>query len=205
MFYLLKGYPLEFVQPNRLILSSGAVAWEVFLPLRTFERLKSQNLSQEITLFVAVMLVREEFIQVFGFESKEEREFFLKLNKLSRVGPVLALNILSYYTPEDIKRIVLERRTQDLAKVPGIGQKKAEKLILEIKGLFERLTKKGKTLPEPVVDLLSEAKECLISLGFSARVAEEVLLKVYTEGDSLEEILKKSLKELAPFQCPAER
>jgi len=153
---------------------------------------------KQITLFTAVMLVKEEFIQVFGFESKEEREFFLKLNRLSRVGPVLALNILSYYTPEDIKRIVLERRIHDLAKVPGIGQKKAEKLILEIRGLFEKLTKKGKTLPEPVVDLLSEAKECLVSLGFSAKEAEEVLLMVYTEGDSLEEILKKALKKLAP-------
>ncbi len=199
MFYLLTGYPLEFIQPNRLILSSGGVAWEVFLPLRTFNRLKSQTLSKEITLFVAVMLLREEFIQVFGFESKEEREFFLRLNKLSRVGPVLALNILSYYTPEDVKQVVLERRIHDLAKVPGIGQKKAEKLILELKGLFEKLTKKGKTLPEPVVDLLSEAKECLTSLGFSAKVAEEVLLKVYTDGDTLEEILKKSLKELAPI------
>ncbi len=198
MFYLLKGYPLEFIQPNRLILSSGGVAWEVFLPLRTFDRLRSQTMPKQITLFTAVMLVKEEFIQVFGFESKEEREFFLKLNRLSRVGPVLALNILSYYTPEDIKRIVLERRIHDLAKVPGIGQKKAEKLILEIRGLFEKLTKKGKTLPEPVVDLLSEAKECLVSLGFSAKEAEEVLLMVYTEGDSLEEILKKALKKLAP-------
>ncbi len=200
MIFSLRGWPEEFIPPNRLILRAGPLNFEIFLPLRTFQSLKESLSQQEINLYIAVVLIQKEFWQAFGFVNKQERELFLKLNKLYQVGPTLALNILSYYTTEDLKQIVLHRRVEALAKVPGIGIKRAEKLILELKGLYERISKKGVTIPEPTVDLLNEAKECLVNLGFSAKEAERVLLKVFHEGDTLESLLKKSLRELAPGQ-----
>ncbi|MCX7873336.1 MAG: Holliday junction branch migration protein RuvA [Caldimicrobium sp.] len=198
MLYSLKGILREILPPNKLILEVNFLAWEILIPLNLVEILRENFIGKEIQLFVVPILRKNEYLELYGFLEREERELFLKLNALSKVGPKLALNMLSIFSPETLRGIIYDRKIEELAKIPGVGVKKAERLYVELKGLFSKLSKKGLTLPIERERTLSEAKASLISLGFKAQEAEEVLLKVYDERDSLEELIKKALKSLAP-------
>ena len=136
--------------------------------------------------------------EIYGFLGKEERELFIKLNTLSKIGPKLALNLLSIFSPETLRRIILDKKVQELSKVPGIGPKRAEKLYLELKSLFFKPSQKGIILPPEKEILLEEAKSCLMSLGFQSKEVEKVLYQVFEEKDSLDTLIKKALKEFSP-------
>jgi len=199
MFYKLKGVLEEAYPPNKIILTSGPISWEIFIPLNLLSLLKENFLGKEIEVYVVAYIKKNEILELYGFLEREERELFLRLNALSKVGPTLALNILSVFTPETLRKVIEERKITDLSKVPGIGYKRAEKLFIELKSLFGKLTKKGLTLPLDKERILSEARECLLTLGFQKREIEEALFKVFSEEDSLEELIKKALNELSPF------
>lgn len=199
MFYKLRGILDEVYPPNKIILTSGPISWEIFIPFNLLGLLKENFLGKEIEIYVVTYLKKNEILELYGFLEREERELFLRLNALSKIGPTLALNILSVFTPETLRRVVEERKIAELSKVPGIGYKRAEKLFIELKNLFGKLSRKGLTLPLEKERILSEAKECLLSLGFQKKEIEEALFKVFHEEDTLEELIKKALNELSPF------
>ncbi|MFN3567419.1 MAG: Holliday junction branch migration protein RuvA [Caldimicrobium sp.] len=199
MFYKLKGKLEETLPPNKLILRTGDISWEVLIPLNLMKMLKEKFLGREIELFVVPFIVKNEKIELYGFLQREEREFFLRLNALSKIGPTLALNILSVFSPEALREVIAERKIEELSKVPGIGLKRAEKLFVDLKNLFGKLSKKGITISLEKEHILSEAKACLLTLGFQKKEVEEVLFKVFQEDDTLEEVIKKALKELTPL------
>lgn len=184
--------------PNKVIVETGALSWEIYVPINLTEILRENFMHKRVEFFVVPLIRKNEYLEIYGFLEREERELFLKLNTLSRIGPKLALNLLSVFTPETLRTIILERKVEELARVPGIGLKKAEKLFIELKGLYGRLSKKGLTIPLEKERILQEARESLLSLGFKVQDVEEVLFKVFEETDTLEGLLKKALKELAP-------
>ncbi|WP_051920535.1 Holliday junction branch migration protein RuvA [Thermodesulfobacterium hydrogeniphilum] len=199
MFYAIKGYVRAVNPPNKLLLQTQSfLTWEILLPLNIVELIRNNFLEKEIELYIVPIIRKNEYIELYGFLEKEERELFLKLNTISKIGPKLALNMLSVFSPETLRRLILEKNIQELAKVPGIGPKRAEKLYLELKNLFIKTPFKGITLPVEKEMLLEEAKGCLISLGFNSREIEKILYKVFTEDDTLDTLIKKALKELAP-------
>lgn len=199
MFYKIKGLVTALYPPNRLFLETGQLTWEIFVPLNLFDVLRREYLDQKLELYVVPILRKNEFIELYGFLTPEDRELFLKLNTLSKIGPKLALNLLSFFDSEKLKLIVKEKRISELSKVPGIGPKKAEKLFLELKNLFAKPQKKALELWGDRERLFQDAKLSLINLGFKAQEAEEALLQVYEEGDTLESLIKKALRELAPI------
>lgn len=198
MFYKIRGRLLEVYPPNKVIVEIGALSWEIYVPINLTEILRENFMHKRVEFFVVPLIRKNEYLEIYGFLEREERELFLKLNTLSRIGPKLALNLLSVFTPETLRTIILERKVEELARVPGIGLKKAEKLFIELKGLYGRLSKKGLTIPLEKERILQEARESLLSLGFKAHDVEEVLFKVFEETDTLEGLLKKALKEFAP-------
>lgn len=198
MFYKIRGRLLEVYPPNKVIVETGALSWEIYVPINLTEILRENFMHKRVEFFVVPLIRKNEYLEIYGFLEREERELFLKLNTLSRIGPKLALNLLSVFTPETLRTIILERKVEELARVPGIGLKKAEKLFIELKGLYGRLSKKGLTIPLEKERILQEARESLLSLGFKAHDVEEVLFKVFEETDTLEGLLKKALKEFAP-------
>ncbi len=198
MFYKIRGILKEILPPNRIIIESKFLSWEIQIPFNLLEIFKRDFFEKEIELFVCPLLRKNEYLEIYGFLSKEERELFLKLNTLSKVGPKLALNILSVFTPELLRKIIEEGRAKELAKIPGVGEKRAEKLFLELKGLFGKIPVKGRTIPLEKERLLSEAKTSLVNLGFHKKEVEEILFKVFHEEDTLESLIKKALRELAP-------
>ena len=199
MLYQLKGIVKEINPPNKLILQTNeCIFWEILIPFNLIEILKENFLEKETLFYVVPILRKNEYIEIYGFLGKEERELFIKLNTLSRMGPKLALNLLSIFSPETLRRIILDKRVQELSKVPGIGPKRAEKLYLELKSLFLKPSQKGIILPPEKEILLEEAKSCLMSLGFQSKEVEKVLYQVFEEKDSLDTLIKKALKEFSP-------
>ncbi|MFN3504755.1 MAG: Holliday junction branch migration protein RuvA, partial [Caldimicrobium sp.] len=174
MLYKLKGKFEETFPPNRIVLRTGDISWEIFVPLNLINILKENFLGHEIELFVVPFIVKNERLELYGFLDREEREFFLRLNALSKIGPTLALNILSVFSPQALRQVIEERNIEELSKVPGIGLKRAEKLYVDLKSLFGKLSKKGLTLPFEKERILSEAKTCLLTLGFNKKEIEEV-------------------------------
>lgn len=199
MIYQLKGIVKDLIPPNRLILQTGeSIFWELLITLNLTEIVKENFLKREASFFVVPILRKNEYIEIYGFLTKEERELFIKLNTLSRVGPKLALNLLSIFSPEKLREIVLNKNISELSKVPGIGPKRAEKLYLELKNLFLKPSQKGIIIPPEKEMLLEEAKSCLMSLGFQAKEVEKILYKVFEENDTLDTLVKKALKEFSP-------
>ena len=199
MLYQLKGIVKEINPPNKLILQTNeCIFWEILIPFNLIEILKENFLEKETLFYVVPILRKNEYIEIYGFLGKEERELFIKLNTLSRIGPKLALNLLSIFSPEILRKIILDKRAQELSKVPGIGPKRAEKLYLELKSLFLKPSQKGIILPPEKEILLEEAKSCLMSLGFQSKEVEKVLYQVFEEKDSLDTLIKKALKEFSP-------
>lgn len=198
MLYALRGTFKGILPPNKILIETPFLLWEVIVPFKLIEGLRETFLQREVNLFVVPILRKNEYVELYGFLDQEERELFLKLNTLSKVGPKLAINILSVFSPETLRNLIYEKKVEELAKVPGIGIKKAEKLYLELRNLFGRFIKKGFIVSLESERIISEARASLLSLGFKPQEAEEVLLKVYEERDSIEDLIRKALKELAP-------
>jgi Holliday junction DNA helicase RuvA len=142
------------------------------------------------------MVVREDAMLLFGFAAPEERAAFDALTAVSKVGPKLALAVLSAMSPPEISEAVARGDVLKLASVPGLGKKTAERLVLELKG--KDLAVFG---PEPVVSSgggggpYMEAREALTGLGYSLEEAEKALNSIPPQG-SVEKYIKEALRRI---------
>ena len=140
------------------------------------------------------MIVREDSMSLFGFIEEDELYLFEKLITVSGVGPKVAIAILSSMPPGEFAVLVVEGRVEELMKVPGIGRKTGERLILELKDKLEAFG--GEYTYEPVPDNRREALEALISLGFDAAGVRKALSQVDEEGADTARLIKLCLKIL---------
>ncbi len=175
--------------PGKVILSVGPVAFEVLVPFSLYEILPEEG--KNCTLFV-INRLRGESLELYGFSDWESRDLFLRLQGISRVGPRLALNILSVFKPEELTEIVAQADYGRLAKVPGIGPKRAERLGVELRNLLGLPSQR--VSPHP---LFGEALSSLLNLGFSHEEAEKALGQVFRDDLDLAELIREALKRLS--------
>ena len=129
----LKGILLE-KQPPEILLDVQGVGYELLLPMTSFYNLP--EIGQEATLFTH-LVVREDAHLLFGFAQKTDRTLFRELIKTNGVGPKLALAILSAMSVEDFAYAIEREELSKLVKIPGVGKKTAERLLVELKGKFK--------------------------------------------------------------------
>lgn len=201
MFYHLKG-ELCLVESSFAVIDVGGVGYKLTVSLLTADSL-SGRLGSTVKLFTHLQ-VREDAVELFGFGTHEELEFFRLLNTVSGVGPKASMGILSAFSPETLTRIICSEDTKALAKAPGIGAKTAARIILELKekisgdAITALPTVGGATKAAPRMSgKLSEAAEVLTGLGYSRAEATEVLRGLNTADMTLEEIIKAALKGFA--------
>ncbi len=141
------------------------------------------------------MVVREDAMLLFGFADRGERAAFDSLTTVSKVGPKLALSILSRMEPHEVAEAVGRGDVLKLASVPGLGKKTAERLVLELRGknlvAFEAGAQYGTTVGGPYV----EAREALSALGYSVEEAEKALKEVPPQ-DSVQGYVKEALRRI---------
>jgi len=178
------------------LLDVNGVGYRVYVPASTRSRLK---IGEESTLYTHLS-VREDAMLLYGFESQEEYQGFQLLISVSGIGPKVALGILSSITIQRLFQAIHGQQLAVLTKLPGVGKKSAQRLILELKDKaaeFCGLDEAGVTFAEETCDEpISEAAAALSALGYSREEISSVLRKV-KEPMSTEETVRFALKEFA--------
>jgi Holliday junction DNA helicase RuvA len=175
-------------RPDSLIIDVGGVGYLVHVPLNTFSAIKSLN--EDVFLHVHTH-VREDAIQLFGFGNEDEKRIFSTLINISGIGPKIALNILSTISSNDFHNAICNEDVGFLCRVPGLGKKTAQRLILELREKLPAMAIKDK---EPVFD---DTLSALVNLGYKKNIAQEALEKAYQDGiRDIESLLKEALKHL---------
>jgi Holliday junction DNA helicase RuvA len=178
--------------PPQILLDVQGVAYEVDVPMSTFYNLP--NLGEALTLFTH-LVVREDAHLLFGFGSENERRAFRQLIRISGIGARTALSVLSGLSVPELAQAVTMQDAGRLTKIPGIGKKTAERLLLELKDKLgaDVVTAVGVPRPEPVT---ADVLNALIALGYSDKEAVHAV-KQLPEGVAVADGIKQALKVLA--------
>ena len=186
-------------QPPHLILDVNGIGYELEVPMTTLYRLPA--LGEPVTLHTH-LVVREDAHLLYGFAEKRERELFRELILLNGVGPKLALALMSGLEVDELVRCVQAQDTSTLVKIPGVGKKTAERLLVELKDRFkawENMPTIAPLVTEPklaatVSSAEADAVSALIALGFKPQEASRAVAAVEEKDLSSEELIRRSLK-----------
>jgi len=196
----LKGILLT-KQPPTLLLDVNGVGYEVDAPMSTFYQLA--DVGEEVILHTH-LVVREDVQQLCGFVTETERSMFRSLIKINGVGPKLALSILSAISADDFARCIQDNDTATLVRLPGVGKKTAERLVIEMRDklkdwhVVEPLSN-GK-MPTGMLDIqhksnpVEEAVSALIALGYKPPQASRMVSQIESQNLSSEDIIRDALK-----------
>jgi holliday junction DNA helicase RuvA len=177
--------------PPQVMLDVGGVGYELDVPMSTFYNLPATG---EIVTLYTHLVVREDAHTLYGFGSLEERSAFRQLIRISGIGARTALALLSGLSVADLAHAVLTQETARLTKVPGIGKKTAERLLLELKGkLAGPLPGGGPAVPSSAA---GDVLNALVALGYSEKEAGAAV-RGLAPGVSVAEGIRAALKALA--------
>lgn len=192
----LTGILLE-KQPPYILLDVQGVGYELDAPMSTFYQLPV--LGAQVTLHTH-MVVREDAQLLYAFSAKRDRALFRELIRLNGVGPKLALALMSGLEVDELVRAVQSQDTSAFVKVPGVGKKTAERLLVELKDRF----KAWETIPgsfKPLVtgvaappSMTADAVSALITLGYKPQEASKAVAAIDEEGLSSEELIRRALR-----------
>ncbi|WP_439861400.1 Holliday junction branch migration protein RuvA [Pseudomonas sp. MBLB4136] len=186
-------------QPPHVIVDVNGLGYELEVPMTTLYRLPA--VGESLTLH-AHLVVREDAHLLYGFYEKRERELFRELIRLNGVGPKLALALMSGLEVDELVRCVQAQDTSALVRVPGVGKKTAERLLVELKGRFkawEAVPGMATLVVEPqgiaaVSSAENDAVSALISLGYKPQEASRAVSAVKEDGLSSEDLIRRALK-----------
>ncbi|WP_353266829.1 Holliday junction branch migration protein RuvA [Gemmatimonas sp.] len=161
------------------IMTAGGLAYECLIPLSVYEALPAEG--KAVTLFTHLS-VREDAWQLFGFSHAYERAVFQKLLVAKGVGPSLALGILSALTPERVVRALREKDITTLMRVPRVGRKKAEQIILDLADKIDSVGSGPATGGAPSTPVADDAMRALMALGYNQADADRAVRAVLEGG-----------------------
>jgi holliday junction DNA helicase RuvA len=198
MIGLLRGIILE-KQPPQLLLDVNGVGYEIDAPMSTFYNLPDIGL--EVTLYTHLS-VREDAHHLYGFYRRDERSLFRTLLKINGVGPRLALTILSSMDPTEFVRCIVNNDADSLVRLPGVGKKTAERLLIEMRDKVSHLHQLAPIAPTGKIpantlrnQIIQDALSALVALGYKPQEASRVVSRVDDGNISSEEIIRAALRE----------
>ncbi|MDP4126907.1 MAG: Holliday junction branch migration protein RuvA [Bacillota bacterium] len=199
MIGMLRGTVWE-IQSERLIIDVHGTGYLLTVPQGLLAKAYP---GLELVVYTHVVM-REDDLSLYGFSSLEEKQLFLQMLGVTGIGPKAAISLLSTFGAVQIESAIASENLNLLTKVPGIGKKTAQRLILELKEKFKgsnfgSFSIEGRSLSEPSSLALSEAYQTLLALGFGIDESKQVLSQVLKDGGDLttEIQVKKALRLLA--------
>lgn len=193
MIGMLRGVLLE-KRPNQILIDVGGVGYQVQIPLSTFAGLGA--LHREVTLLIHTHL-REDVLSLYGFLTAREKQCFELLISASGVGPSLGLKILSGMGMDDLVPAIRKGDLAQLVRIPGVGKKTAERIVVELRDKLAAVDVPGSGKPATRSQVEADAASALVNLGYDARAAEKAIEKARTtHGGDFEELLRASLQIL---------
>jgi Holliday junction DNA helicase RuvA len=187
---------LTFKQAPQIVVECGGVGYELETPMSTFLELPGIGTD----LFIRThLLVREDAQILYGFSTEDERLMFRTLLKVNRVGAKLALGILSAMSTNAFRRCVELEDTTSMSKIPGVGKKTAERLIIEMRDRIDIAAPGGGRAAPLTVEATArnEAIDALVALGYKPKEVSSLIAKLDTEDKSAEDIIRMALKQVA--------
>jgi Holliday junction DNA helicase RuvA len=182
--------------PTQVIMDVGGLGYEVQISLHTYERLKDLTTCKLFTY----LHITADAHTLYGFADISEKQWFLHLLQVNGIGPRMAMTILSSLTPKDLQQAILGHHTATLQSIKGIGQKVAQRIILELSGKIGKLTDLGEEVTSYMHNqeaLRQEALVALSKLGINKVQAEKAILQIIKThpGElTLETVIKLALK-----------
>ena len=196
MYAYIKGI-VDETAADRAIVEAGGVGYELFCSTIT---LKTLILGEEAKLYTHLHLA-EGVQALYGFADTEERDMFRKLLNVSRVGPKLAISVLSTMTPDDIRAAIVTDNPAAFDRVVGMGRKTAQRVILELGETIRQESagmapvKKADAVPS-LPSMQTEAVAALTTLGYDGLTASRAVAKI-KDAASVEELITKALRSMA--------
>lgn len=189
-------------RPNQVLLEVGGVGYRVHIPLSTFYSLG--DLRSEVNLLVYTH-VREDVLALYGFLTAREKHFFELLISASGVGPALALKVLSGMSVDELVPAVRRGDVVQLTRIPGVGRKIAERIVVELRDKLAALDAAEAEKPAPRTGLDADTVSALLNLGYDRRAAEKAVEEARRNGaaSSFENLLRAALQQLSAPARPA--
>ncbi|MGN0341993.1 MAG: Holliday junction branch migration protein RuvA [Roseburia sp.] len=203
MYAYIKGQLAEIVGAEHIVVENNGIGYNVRVSSRTVEELP--DIGQQVKVYT-YQYIREDAMELYGFLTRDDKKVFELLIGVSGIGPKGALAILSVMSTDDLRFAVLSDDAKAIAKAPGVGNKTAQRLIIELK---DKLSLEDAFEDKLTHTLLNEEKkeqigrkqeaiEALVALGYSASEAAGAIRSLeLSEEESVEEILKQALKQMA--------
>lgn len=197
MFAYIKGV-LDTKTNSYVVVENSGIGYKIFMSLKSIENLGEIGDSVKVYTYY---YVREDNISLYGFTSNDELRMFELLLSVSGIGAKSAIAILSEITPSSFALAVISNDVSKLVKIPGIGKKTAERMILELKDKLKTEEAISKTEEVKFVikedNKSSEVIAALQVLGYSRKEIDEVLEKIDLDSIEIEDVIKKALKLLS--------
>lgn len=182
--------------PTEAIIDCNGVGYQIFISVNTSNQLP--NIGETASLNT-LLLHKEDSMQLFGFQEKNEREMFVLLNSISGIGPRSAISILSSMNVADLKYAIAKGNLLLLQKMPGIGKKTAERIIIELKDKVNKVSTDDYIPADSANSTALDTVAALVALGYNRNVAEQSVKKAIestkdSKTNSVEELIRLALK-----------
>lgn len=191
MYAYISGIVDELL-PDRAVLEAGGVGYELFCSALTLKRLRA---GQKERLYTHLHLA-EGVMALYGFYEPEEKDMFRRLLTVTRVGPKLALSVLSVLTPSDVAGAIVTNNAAAFDRVSGMGRKTAQRVLLELKERVETSEMLAGNANTDAPDIRSEAVAALVSLGYDGLAAGKAVAAV-EQAESVEALITAALRRMA--------
>jgi len=187
--------------PQSVVIDTAGVGYHIHIPLSTFYQLPDEM--EKVSLHVYTH-VREDMLQLFGFQTATEKEIFLLLISVSGIGPKLALNILSGIGIEELLSAIMSADSERISAIPGVGKKTSQRIALELKEKVFDIFEGMELRPREEVqirnkEIFDDALSALTNLGYPSRSAKSVIENILRSDNdiNLDTLLKEALRNLA--------
>lgn len=195
MYEYIKGVLVD-ITPTYAIIENQGIAYRIEISLNTYSKIQSFK-DQVVKLFI-YFLVREDQHQLYGFFDKQERGLFQLLISVSGIGANIARTMLSASNPQELEQYILTSNISALKSIKGIGQKTAERLVVELRDKITKSDTSTEIFTNTHNIIKEEALSALIMLGYPKSMAEKVITKILSQHPLMttEELIKQALKLL---------
>jgi holliday junction DNA helicase RuvA len=188
-------------RPQSVVVDTTGVGYHIYIPLSTFYQLPDEM--EKVSLHVYTH-VRQDMLQLFGFQTETEKEIFLLLISVSGIGPKLALNILSGIGIKELLSAIVSADSERISAIPGVGKKTSQRITLELKEKVSDILEGIEVRPQEKMqirnkEIFDDALSALINLGYPSKSAKIVIENVLRNDNdiNLDTLLKEALRNLA--------
>ena len=187
--------------PQSVVVDTAGVGYHIHVPLSTFYQLPDEMETVSLHVYTHV---REDMLQLFGFQTETEKEIFLLLISVSGIGPKLALNILSGIEIAELLSAIVSSDSERISAIPGVGKKTSQRITLELKEKVSDIAEGIEVRPQEKMqirnkEIFDDALSALINLGYPSKPAKIILENVLRNNNdiNLDTLLKEALRNLA--------